>query len=86
MGEADPGENVQLIAYADRFGGSLAGLHEIQDGPQEGLFAGVHVLPFFSPLDGADAGFDPVDHCEVDPPARVVGGRAGTGGQVLTDG
>ena len=27
MGEVDPGENVQLIAYADRFGGSLAGLH-----------------------------------------------------------
>ncbi|MEO8556954.1 MAG: alpha-amylase family glycosyl hydrolase [Actinomycetota bacterium] len=31
------------------------------------LFAGVHVLPFFTPFDGADAGFDPVDHCEVDP-------------------
>ena len=67
MGEADPRENVQLIAYADRFGGSLAGLHEILDGPLEGLFAGVHVLPFFTPFDGADAGFDPVDHTEVDP-------------------
>jgi sucrose phosphorylase len=67
MGETEPRENVQLIAYADRFGGSLPGLHEILDGPLAGLFAGVHVLPFFTPFDGADAGFDPVDHCEVDP-------------------
>jgi sucrose phosphorylase len=27
----------------------------------------VHVLPFFRPYDGADAGFDPQDHLEVDP-------------------
>ncbi len=67
MGEADLRENVQLIAYADRFGGSLAGLRELLDGPLRGLFAGVHVLPFFTPFDGADAGFDPVDHTEVDP-------------------
>ncbi len=67
MGETELRENVQLIAYADRFGGSLPGLHEILDGPLAGLFAGVHVLPFFTPFDGADAGFDPVDHCEVDP-------------------
>jgi sucrose phosphorylase len=31
------------------------------------LFGGVHVLPFFRPFDGADAGFDPEDHTEVDP-------------------
>jgi len=67
MGEAESRENVQLIAYADRFGGSLAGLREILDGPLKGIFSGVHVLPFFTPFDGADAGFDPVDHCEVDP-------------------
>lgn len=67
MGEIAPGEKAQLIAYADRFGGSLAGLHEILDGPLGGLFAGVHVLPFFTPFDGADAGFDPMDHTEVDP-------------------
>jgi sucrose phosphorylase len=60
-------ENVQLIAYADRFGGSLSGLREVLDGPLAGLFAGVHILPFFTPFDGADAGFDPVDHTEVDP-------------------
>ena len=27
----------------------------------------MHVLPFFYPIDGADAGFDPIDHTEVDP-------------------
>lgn len=58
---------VQLIAYADRLGGSLPGLREILDGPLAGLFGGVHVLPFFRPYDGADAGFDPEDHTEVDP-------------------
>ena len=63
----DTRENVQLIAYVDRFGGSLAGLRGLLDGPLAGLFAGVHLLPFFTPFDGADAGFDPVDHTEVDP-------------------
>ncbi|CAA9535869.1 MAG: GH13_18 / GH13_4 / GH13 [uncultured Solirubrobacteraceae bacterium] len=27
----------------------------------------MHLLPFFEPFDGADAGFDPVDHLTVDP-------------------
>ena len=31
------------------------------------MFTGVHVLPFFTPFDGADAGFDPIDHATVDP-------------------
>jgi sucrose phosphorylase len=31
-----------------------------------GLFGGVHLLPFFSPIDGVDAGFDPTDHTQVD--------------------
>ena len=59
---------VQLIAYVDRFSGG--GLHEFQDlldGPFNGLFGGVHLLPFFWPIDGADAGFDPIDHTKVDP-------------------
>ncbi len=56
----------QLIAYADRFGGSLAGLTQLLRGPLAGLFGGVHVLPFFTPIDGADAGFDPTDHTRVD--------------------
>ncbi|MDQ4103156.1 MAG: sucrose phosphorylase [Actinomycetota bacterium] len=58
---------VQLIAYADRLGGSLPGLARLLEGPLSGLFGGVHVLPFFLPYDGADAGFDPVDHLTVDP-------------------
>jgi sucrose phosphorylase len=59
---------VQLIAYIDRLSGG--GLHEFQDlldGPFNGLFGGVHLLPFFWPIDGADAGFDPIDHTKVDP-------------------
>jgi sucrose phosphorylase len=60
---------VQLIAYVDRFSGG--GFRELQsllsDGPLAGLFGGVHLLPFFLPIDGADAGFDPVDHTKVDP-------------------
>ncbi|MCD9622856.1 sucrose phosphorylase [Rhabdothermincola salaria] len=56
----------QLIAYADRFGGDLAGLGSLLDGPLAGAFGGVHVLPFFHPIDGADAGFDPIDHTTVD--------------------
>src|SRR6266566_8092107 len=58
---------VQLIAYADRLGGSLPVLARLLRGPLAGLFGGVHVLPFYLPYDGADAGFDPVDHLTVDP-------------------
>ena len=58
---------VELIAYADRFGGDLAGLRALLGGPLAGLFGGVHILPFFRLYDGADAGFDPEDHTEVDP-------------------
>ncbi len=57
---------VQLICYADRFGGTLPGLRRLLTGPLAGLFGGVHVLPFFHPIDGADAGFDPIDHTAVD--------------------
>ena len=58
--------NVQLIAYADRFGGNLRGLRSLLDNEFRDLFGGVHILPFFDPIDGADAGFDPVDHTKVD--------------------
>jgi sucrose phosphorylase len=58
---------VQLITYADRLGGTIPGLADLLRGPLEGLFGGVHLLPFFTPIDGADAGFDPTDHTEVDP-------------------
>ena len=58
---------VQLIAYADRLGGTLPALADVLSGPLGGLFGGVHVLPFYVPYDGVDAGFDPVDHLTVDP-------------------
>jgi sucrose phosphorylase len=58
---------VQLIAYADRCGGDLRGLADLLQGPWAEVFGGVHILPFFTPIDGADAGFDPVDHTVVDP-------------------
>ncbi len=58
---------VQLITYVDRLAGDLEGLAELLDGPLRGRFAGVHLLPFYSPIDGADAGFDPDDHRVVDP-------------------
>jgi len=57
---------VHLTASADRLGGSLPGLQAVLDGPLGGLFGGVHVLPFFAPYNGADAGFYPEDHLEVD--------------------
>lgn len=58
---------VQLIAYADRCGGDLPGLSALLRGPWQGVFEGVHLLPFYTPYDGADAGFDPIDHEAVDP-------------------
>ena len=57
----------QLITYADRLAGDLDGLARLLDGPLQDAFGGVHVLPFFMPIDGADAGFDPIDHTAVDP-------------------
>jgi sucrose phosphorylase len=60
--------NVQLITYVDRLGGGgIAKLRALLDGPLRGLFGGVHLLPFYYPIDGADAGFDPIDHTRVDP-------------------
>ena len=59
---------VQLIAYVDRLSaGGIQDLARLLDGPLAGVFAGAHLLPFFDPIDGADAGFDPIDHTRVDP-------------------
>ncbi|MDC8787082.1 sucrose phosphorylase [Roseateles koreensis] len=59
---------VQLITYVDRMGGGdIASLRQWLKGPMQGVFGGVHLLPFFYPIDGADAGFDPIDHTQVDP-------------------
>jgi sucrose phosphorylase len=58
----------QLITYVDRLSaGGFADLAALLRGPLGGLFGGVHVLPFYDPIDAADAGFDPRDHTRVDP-------------------
>ncbi|MDP9088198.1 MAG: sucrose phosphorylase [Pseudomonadota bacterium] len=59
---------VQLITYVDRLGGGgLPELTEMLRGPLRGVFGAVHLLPFYHPIDGSDAGFDPIDHTIVDP-------------------
>lgn len=58
----------QLITYVDRLtGGTVQDLQALLAGPLRGVFGGVHLLPFFYPIDGTDAGFDPIDHAQVDP-------------------
>lgn len=58
---------VQLCTYADRLGcGNLKTLTALLNGPLNQVFGGVHILPFYYPIDGADAGFDPIDHTQVD--------------------
>ena len=59
---------VQLCTYIDRFsGGGIEALADLLKGPFAGIFGGVHLLPFYYRIDGADAGFDPIDHTKVDP-------------------
>jgi sucrose phosphorylase len=62
---------VQLITYVDRLGGggvqALQTLLTAPGAPLQGVFGTVHLLPFFHPIDGSDAGFDPIDHTLVDP-------------------
>ncbi len=59
---------VQLITYVDRFGGkTLVDLQNLLKQHLTGLFGTVHLLPFFFPVHGEDAGFDPIDHTLVDP-------------------
>uniref|UniRef100_Q0I0N7 Sucrose phosphorylase n=1 Tax=Shewanella sp. (strain MR-7) TaxID=60481 RepID=Q0I0N7_SHESR len=58
---------VQLITYVDRItGAGLKQLKALLDNELDGLFGGVHLLPFYYPIDGSDAGFDPIDHVQVD--------------------
>jgi sucrose phosphorylase len=58
---------VQLITYIDRIGGGgIRYLNSLLEGPLANLFGGAHLLPFFHPIDGADAGFDPIDHTQID--------------------
>jgi len=59
---------VQLITYTDRLGGgNITELHRLLKGPLAGLFNGVHLLPFYYPINGVDAGFDPINHNQIDP-------------------
>ncbi|SHO59026.1 sucrose phosphorylase [Vibrio quintilis] len=59
---------VQLIAYTDRLtGNNINNLNELLKNKISGLFSGVHILPFYYPIDGSDAGFDPINHAQVDP-------------------
>ncbi|MEN9956327.1 MAG: hypothetical protein RLY34_1134, partial [Actinomycetota bacterium] len=55
-----------ILVYAERVGGNLGEIEKLLAGPLAD-FDGVHVLPFFHPYDGDDAGFDPIDHSIVDP-------------------
>ena len=58
---------VQLITYVDRIAPSgLLELKQTLDTELSSLFGGVHLLPFYFPIDGSDAGFDPIDHVQVD--------------------
>lgn len=79
---------VQLITYVDRLAaGGVSRLQALLQGPLAGVFGGVHLLPFFHPIDGSDAGFDPIDHTQVDPRLGGWGDvRAlGTGLELMAD-
>lgn len=58
---------IQLITYVDRLGnGKISDLDALLSNEFQNLFGGVHILPFFYPIDGVDAGFDPIDHTHID--------------------
>jgi sucrose phosphorylase len=54
----------QLLTYPDSLGGDLAALGALLEGPLDGLFRGVHILPPF-PSSG-DRGFAPLTYEEID--------------------
>ena len=56
---------IQLIAYPDRIGSTLAELHHFLETRMSGCFGGVHILPLYP--SNADGGFSPLTHEEVDP-------------------
>jgi sucrose phosphorylase len=55
----------QLLTYPDSLGGSLDAIAALLDGPLDGLFRGVHILPPFP--SSADRGFAPLTYDEIDP-------------------
>ena len=59
---------VQLITYVDRLGcKNIKELKDLLQNQLQDFFGGVHILPFYYPIDGEDAGFDPIDHEQIDP-------------------
>src|SRR5438552_8924958 len=54
----------QLLTYPDSLGGNLPTLGALLDGPLDGLFRGVHILPPF-PSSG-DRGFAPLTYEDID--------------------
>ncbi|MDD3721765.1 MAG: sucrose phosphorylase [Lutibacter sp.] len=59
---------IQLITYANRLGcENIQDLNSLFKNELNGLFGGLHILPFYYPIDGEDAGFDPIDHQLIDP-------------------
>lgn len=59
---------VQLITYVNRFGKKkISDLHKfLNENIKEAIEGGIHLLPFYYPIDGADAGYDPIDHTKPD--------------------
>jgi sucrose phosphorylase len=55
----------QLLTYPDSLGGDLSSIRQLLDGPLNGLFGGIHVLPPFP--SSADRGFAPLTYREIDP-------------------
>ncbi len=59
---------IQLITYIDRLGcKNIKDLNSLFKNEFKGFFGGLHILPFYFPIDGEDAGFDPIDHQLIDP-------------------
>jgi sucrose phosphorylase len=57
--------NVQLITYPDSLAGGLKNLDEVLSTYFDGLFSGLHILPFFP--SAGDRGFSPLTYFEVEP-------------------
>lgn len=65
MGSPDVDPRPQLLTYPDSLGGDLPAIADLLEGPLDGLFRGVHILPPF-PSSG-DRGFAPVTYGAIDP-------------------
>jgi len=68
------GNKVQLITYVDRLTGSdLRWLQALLENELKEVFGALHLLSFYCPINGADAGFDPIDQRRVNRAARKSG-------------